>query len=132
MVAACLPSGGSTSGSSPTSVSTGVRCEPDSAAAAESDAAAWVALYSARAAALAEVVRAESGGVDLGTLFVDEGFGTLDPDVLDDVMHTLEGLREGGRTVGIVSHVTELKSRVADRIEVLVRPDRTSTLRITA
>lgn len=84
------------------------------------------------ALALAEVVRAESGGVDLGTLFVDEGFGTLDPDVLDDVMHTLEGLREGGRTVGIVSHVTELKSRVADRIEVLVRPDRTSTLRITA
>jgi exonuclease SbcC len=84
------------------------------------------------ALALAEVVRAESGGVDLGTLFVDEGFGSLDPDVLDDVMHTLEGLREGGRTVGIVSHVTELKSRVADRIEVIVRPDRTSTLRVTA
>lgn len=84
------------------------------------------------ALALAEVVRAESGGVDLGTLFVDEGFGTLDPDVLDDVMHTLEGLREGGRTVGIVSHVSELKSRVADRIEVVVKPDRTSTLRITA
>ncbi|WP_374967757.1 AAA family ATPase [Terrabacter sp. BE26] len=84
------------------------------------------------ALALAEVVRAESGGVDLGTLFVDEGFGTLDPDVLDDVLHTLEGLREGGRTVGIVSHVSELKSRVADRIEVVVKPDRTSTLRITA
>lgn len=84
------------------------------------------------ALALAEVVRAESGGVDLGTLFVDEGFGTLDPDVLDDVMHTLEGLRDGGRTVGIVSHVTELKSRVADRIEVVVRPDRTSSLRVTA
>jgi exonuclease SbcC len=84
------------------------------------------------ALALAEVVRAESGGVDLGTLFVDEGFGTLDPDVLDDVMHTLEGLREGGRTVGIVSHVSELKSRVADRVEVIVRPDRTSTLRVTA
>ncbi|MDN5766262.1 MAG: SMC family ATPase [Humibacillus sp.] len=84
------------------------------------------------ALALAEVVRAESGGVDLGTLFVDEGFGTLDPDVLDDVMHTLEGLRAGGRTVGIVSHVTELKSRVADRIEVIVRPDHTSTLRVTA
>lgn len=84
------------------------------------------------ALALAEVVRAESGGVDLGTLFVDEGFGTLDPDVLDDVMQTLEGLREGGRTVGIVSHVSELKSRVADRVEVIVRPDRTSTLRVTA
>jgi exonuclease SbcC len=84
------------------------------------------------ALALAEVVRAESGGVDLGTLFVDEGFGTLDPDVLDDVMHTLEGLRAGGRTVGIVSHVTELKSRVADRIEILVKDDRTSMLRVTA
>ncbi len=84
------------------------------------------------ALALAEVVRAESGGVDLGTLFVDEGFGTLDPDVLDDVMATLEGLREGGRTVGIVSHVSELKSRVADRVEVIVKEDRTSTLRVTA
>jgi len=84
------------------------------------------------ALALAEVVRAESGGVDLGTLFVDEGFGSLDPDVLDDVMHTLEGLRAGGRTVGIVSHVSELKSRVADRIEVVVHGDRTSTLRVTA
>lgn len=84
------------------------------------------------ALALAEVVRAESGGVDLGTLFVDEGFGTLDPDVLDDVMLALEGLRAGGRTVGIVSHVAELKTRVADRIEVIVRPDRTSTLRVTA
>ncbi|EWS99998.1 exonuclease [Intrasporangium oryzae NRRL B-24470] len=84
------------------------------------------------ALALAEVVRAESGGVDLGTLFVDEGFGTLDPEVLDDVMQTLEGLREGGRTVGIVSHVSELKSRIADRIEVVVQPDRTSRLRVTA
>ena len=59
-------------------------------------------------------------------------FGTLDPDVLDDVMHTLEGLRAGGRTVGIVSHVTELKSRIADRIEIVVKEDRTSTLRVTA
>ncbi len=84
------------------------------------------------ALALAEVVRSEAGGVDLGTLFVDEGFGTLDPDVLDDVMQTLEGLRAGGRTVGVVSHVTELKSRVADRIEVIVRADHTSTLRVTA
>lgn len=64
----------------------------------------------ALALALAEVVRAESGGVDLGTLFVDEGFGTLDPEVLDDVMLALEGLRASGRTVGIVSHVSELKS----------------------
>ena len=47
-------------------------------------------------------------------------------------MHTLEGLRAGGRTVGIVSHVTELKSRVADRIEIVVKDDRTSTLRVTA
>ncbi|MEO7753860.1 MAG: SMC family ATPase [Terracoccus sp.] len=84
------------------------------------------------ALALAEVVRSEVGGVDLGTLFVDEGFGTLDPDVLDDVMQTLEGLRAGGRTVGVVSHVTELKSRVADRIEVIVRDDHTSTIRVTA
>ena len=85
----------------------------------------------AMALALAEVVRAESGGVDLGTLFVDEGFGTLDPDVLDDVMATLEGLQAGGRRVGIVSHVAELKSRITDRIEVFRVSDQSSKLRVT-
>jgi DNA repair protein SbcC/Rad50 len=67
---------------------------------------------------LADVVQAEAGGVELGTLFVDEGFGTLDPETLDDVIGQLGRLTAGGRQVGIVSHVEELKQRIPDRIEV--------------
>jgi exonuclease SbcC len=77
---------------------------------------------------LADIVRAESGGVDLGTLFIDEGFGLLDADVLDQVIATLDSLREGGRVVGVVSHVTELKLRIADQIRVRRRPDGSSEL----
>ena len=67
---------------------------------------------------LADVVQAEAGGVSLGTLFVDEGFGTLDPETLDDVIGQLSRLTAGGRQVGIVSHVEELKQRIPERIEV--------------
>ncbi|MGA1811440.1 SMC family ATPase [Frondihabitans sp. 4ASC-45] len=77
---------------------------------------------------LADVVQAEAGGIELGTLFVDEGFGTLDPETLDAVMAELGALSAGGRVVGIVSHVDELKQRIADRIEVRRRPDGSSTL----
>jgi len=67
---------------------------------------------------LADVVQAEVGGVSLGTLFVDEGFGTLDPETLDDVIGQLSRLTAGGRQVGIVSHVEELKQRIPERIAV--------------
>jgi exonuclease SbcC len=77
---------------------------------------------------LADMVRAESGGVDLGTLFIDEGFDTLDADVLDRVIATLDTLREGGRVVGVVSHVAELKLRIADRVRVRRLPDGSSQL----
>ncbi|MBF4575695.1 AAA family ATPase [Frondihabitans sp. VKM Ac-2883] len=80
---------------------------------------------------LADVVQAEAGGIELGTLFVDEGFGTLDPETLDAVMAELGALSAGGRVVGIVSHVDELKQRIADRIEVRRRPDGSSTLTST-
>ncbi|WP_341358759.1 SMC family ATPase [Georgenia sp. M64] len=79
---------------------------------------------------LADVVRAEAGGVELGTLFVDEGFGSLDPATLDAVMAELGRLREGGRAVGIVSHVAELKDRIPERIEVRRTRDGASTLRV--
>ncbi|HEX2902189.1 MAG TPA: AAA family ATPase [Jatrophihabitans sp.] len=85
----------------------------------------------ALALGLADVVRAESGGIELGTLFIDEGFGTLDADVLDDVIQVLDGLRDGGRAVGIVSHVSELKLRIADRIKVIRAVDGTSRLLAT-
>ena len=73
----------------------------------------------ALALGLADVVTAESGGVQLDTLFVDEGFGTLDPQALDAVMTVLDELRRGGRTVGLISHVEELRTRIGSRIEVI-------------
>jgi DNA repair protein SbcC/Rad50 len=73
----------------------------------------------ALALGLADVVTAESGGVQLDTLFVDEGFGTLDPQALDAVMTVLDELRRGGRTVGVISHVEELRARIPSRLEVV-------------
>jgi len=75
---------------------------------------------------LADVVRDEAGGSALQTLFVDEGFGSLDQDTLYQVLDQLDRLRAGGRTVGVVSHVTEMKEQISDRIEVRRQPDRTS------
>ncbi|MCZ2817086.1 AAA family ATPase [Modestobacter sp. VKM Ac-2984] len=73
----------------------------------------------ALALGLADVVTAESGGVRIDTLFVDEGFGTLDPQSLDAVMTVLDELRRGGRTVGVISHVEELRTRITSRLEVV-------------
>jgi exonuclease SbcC len=72
----------------------------------------------ALALGLADVVAAETGGALLDTLFVDEGFGTLDPETLDMVMDTLDELRAGGRVVGLVSHVEELRQRIPTRLRV--------------
>ncbi|MGY1604097.1 AAA family ATPase [Geodermatophilus sp. SYSU D00815] len=73
----------------------------------------------ALALGLADVVTAETGGVQIDTLFVDEGFGTLDAQALDAVMTVLDELRRGGRTVGVISHVEELRTRIPTRIEVV-------------
>ncbi len=73
----------------------------------------------ALALGLADVVTAESGGVQIDSLFVDEGFGTLDPQALDAVMNVLDELRRGGRTVGVISHVEELRTRITSRLEVV-------------
>lgn len=72
----------------------------------------------ALALGLADAVRAESGGIELGTLFVDEGFGTLDPDYLELVMTELGRLTATGRRVGVVSHVSELKNTIGQKISV--------------
>jgi exonuclease SbcC len=77
----------------------------------------------ALALGLADVVTAESGGVQIDTLFVDEGFGTLDARALDAVMAVLDELRRGGRTVGVISHLEELRTRIPTRIEVLAGRD---------
>jgi DNA repair protein SbcC/Rad50 len=72
----------------------------------------------ALALGLADVVTAEAGGTRIEALFVDEGFGSLDDDTLEEVMTVLDGLREGGRMVGIVSHVAELRQRVPAQVHV--------------
>jgi len=83
----------------------------------------------ALALGLADAVRAESGGVDLQTLFVDEGFGSLDDDSLDQVMDVLDGLRDGGRSVGIVSHVPELRQRIPAQV-VVTKSETGSSVRL--
>ena len=67
---------------------------------------------------LADVVQSETGGVALETLFVDEGFGSLDADTLERVLDQLDQLKSGGRTIGVISHVSEMKDRFPDRIVV--------------
>jgi DNA repair protein SbcC/Rad50 len=79
---------------------------------------------------LADVVQQESGGIQIDTLFVDEGFGSLDEQSLEQVMDALEGLRDGGRVVGLVSHVGEMKQRIGTQLQVL-KGRNGSTLRIS-
>ncbi|MBJ8343744.1 AAA family ATPase [Antrihabitans sp. YC2-6] len=73
----------------------------------------------ALALGLADVVAAESGGLVLDTMFIDEGFGGLDNDTLDSVMGVLDELRAGGRVVGIVSHVEDIRQRIPNRLHVI-------------
>jgi exonuclease SbcC len=73
----------------------------------------------ALALGMGDAVRAEAGGFDLQTLFVDEGFGSLDEESLEQVIAVLDTLRAGGRAVGIVSHVTELRTRIPHQLQVL-------------
>jgi DNA repair protein SbcC/Rad50 len=86
----------------------------------------------ALALGLADVVRAQAGGVDLDTLFIDEGFGSLDADTLDQVMGVIDELRDRGRVIGIVSHVTDLKDRVPERLEVRRLADGSSAVKVVA
>lgn len=68
---------------------------------------------------LSDVVQSNAGGVSLDTMFVDEGFGTLDPQSLDNAIDSLLELQRGGRLVGIISHVEELKERIDAKLEVV-------------
>lgn len=67
---------------------------------------------------LSDEIQASNGGVELETMFVDEGFGSLDEEALDQAMKALQGLSEGRRLVGIISHVAELKERIEKKIIV--------------
>ena len=72
----------------------------------------------AKTCGLAETVAAHAGARQLGALFIDEGFGTLDPETLDTAIGVLEGLQAGDRFVGVISHVAELRERIPARLEV--------------
>ncbi|KOV75304.1 exonuclease [Streptomyces sp. NRRL WC-3723] len=82
----------------------------------------------ALALGLADVVTDEAGGVRLDTLFIDEGFGSLDDQTLDEVLDVLDSLRERDRSVGIVSHVADLRRRIHAQLEI-VKDRSGSTLR---
>ena len=72
----------------------------------------------ALALGLAEVIQNESGGISLETIFIDEGFGSLDAETLDIALTTLIDLQSYGRNIGIISHVSELKERIRPKVEV--------------
>ena len=67
---------------------------------------------------LADIVQAHAGGIQLDTMFIDEGFGTLDPESLDNAIECLIDLQNDGRLVGVISHVAELKERIDARLEI--------------
>ena len=71
---------------------------------------------------LSDEIQSSAGGVKLDTMFVDEGFGSLDGDTLEQAMNALTGLGKGNRLVGIISHVAELKSRIDKQIIVTKDP----------
>ena len=84
----------------------------------------------ALALALADIIQAENGGLSMETLFIDEGFGTLSDDYLDDVMGILRDIAKT-RDVGIISHVGQLKDQIHERISVTrVHPDAESRLAV--
>jgi exonuclease SbcC len=76
----------------------------------------------ALALGLSDVVQRHSGGIRLDTVFIDEGFGSLDQEALDLALRTLEDLNQGGRLVGLISHLEEVKARISARLEVIPGP----------
>ena len=84
----------------------------------------------ALALGMSDVVSEEAGGIRLGTLFIDEGFGTLDQDTLDDVMGVIDEIGENNRVIGLISHVESLKQRIPSRISVIKKGDGTSTTKV--
>ena len=80
----------------------------------------------ALALGLADVIQSYAGSIHMDTMFIDEGFGTLDPDTLELAMETLVQLQSSGRLIGMISHVPELKTRIPAHLEV-TRGDEGST-----
>lgn len=102
---------------------TGVRRSPHSLSGGETFLASL-----ALALGLAQVVTSRAGGVRIDTLFIDEGFGSLDPETLELAMRTLDELRAGGRTVGVISHVDTMKEQISAQLTVTAMPDGPSVI----
>lgn len=81
---------------------------------------------------LSDVVQSYAGGIKLDTLFIDEGFGSLDPESLDLAIRTLIDLQAGGRMIGIISHVSELKEQMALRLDVVSSKNGSSIRTVSA
>lgn len=81
----------------------------------------------AMALGLAEVVQADAGGVGLESLFIDEGFGSLDEETLEHVMGALSRLQGEGRRVGVVSHVTEMHRAIPVQLRIRGGPQGSAT-----
>lgn len=79
---------------------------------------------------LSDVVQSHSGAVGLDSIFIDEGFGSLDSETLEAAMKALALLQSGGRTIGVISHVQELQSRIKSRIQVTQTPEGTARARV--
>ncbi len=103
---------------------TGQRRSPQSLSGGETFLASL-----ALALGLAEVVTNRAGGIRLDTLFIDEGFGSLDPETLDLAMRTLDELRAGGRTVGVISHVEAMKEQIPAQLLVEASGEGPSVIR---
>lgn len=84
----------------------------------------------AMALGLADVIQSYSGGIRMDAMFIDEGFGTLDPETLDIAMKALLKLRASGRMIGIISHVEALKERIDRRIDVVKDPEKGSRVKL--
>ncbi|NQX11474.1 SMC family ATPase [Microbacteriaceae bacterium VKM Ac-2855] len=104
---------------------TGARRQPSSLSGGETFLASL-----ALALGLADVVTAQAGGITLDTMFIDEGFGSLDPETLEIAMSTLDGLRAGGRTVGLISHVEVMKERIPVGLHVEITDRGDSRIRV--
>lgn len=104
---------------------TGVRRQPASLSGGETFLASL-----ALALGLADVVTAQSGGITLETMFIDEGFGSLDGETLETALGTLDALRSGGRTIGLISHVDAMRERLPVGLRVVVGDRGDSTLRL--
>ena len=87
------------------------------------------AYFLSKGLGLSDEIQASAGGVKLDTMFVDEGFGSLDEESLDQALRALVSLAEGNRLVGIISHVAELKNRIDKRI--VVKKDQSGGSRAT-